>query len=898
MSGRSLVSYEPNAALAWLYQRFFDHIEVDEGWAAAVREADRRGTVVYVLRNLSFIDFFALDYLTKRLGLPQVRFANDLGLWILEPMGRGWLHALSGRSKASDEDALRRTVTGGSSAVLFLKRPADILDPAARGKGKIEGDAFIRTLFEVQRATKKPILLVPQVFLWSKHQDKAKQSAFDAILGPREWPGKIRTVAQFLVNYRHVTLRAGEPVDVQTFLANEAASGERPTDEVLVRRITYTLLRRLERERHSVLGPTKKPADRLRAEVVRSPKLQKVIHDMAGEGGAERRVLSARAFAIVREMEAALDMNAIAAWDAAVHSVLSRIYSGLEIDEEGLARLRAATKDGSLILLPSHKSHLDYIFIAHVFYRNHLPVPVVAAGDNLSFFPLGPAFRRAGAFFIRRSFHGDRLYGAVVDAYMRRLIMDGWSVEFFLEGGRSRTGKLLAPKMGLLSLVVDAALGVTGRKIYFAPISIGYERVVEEKEYVRELSGAEKQKEDVRGLLASTGLFAGKYGRLNLQVGELLTLDGMLAELDRHPTKSKKRATAANGTSGPPTPATLTPARRRAMVTHLAYRVMNEINRVTAVTPGALVAIALLSHGRRAISDRDLMDTCRRFARSLKATGARFTPSLRSHYEADELRSASIREALDLYVRAGHVTVHVPGDLRAKAAPVRTSEDAVYLVPDDARLSLALSKNIVVHFFVARALVATALLAPPPSSHPEAPPQTGLASAGLAERVQALSKLFKYEFLFRADTSFAQIFEETIRAMEADGEIVVRDGHVDVSLGDGAVQVSLYAELVRSFLESYRIAARSLTLLLKGPLALKDLTKRALALGERMFLANDILRREAVSRPVLENACSAFADQGYLTRSEGKLLLAPSYATADAVKTIETKVALYLPKAP
>ena len=336
---------------------------------------------------------------------------------------------------------------GGRETLLAIH---DILDPAARGKGKIEGDAFIRTLFEVQRKTDKPILIVPQVFLWSKHQDNAKQSAFDAILGPREWPGKIRTVAQFLMNYRHVTLRAGEPVDVQRFLANEAASGDPTTDDVLVRRMTYTLLRRLERERHSVLGPTRKPADRLREEVVRSPKLQKVIHDMAGEGETERRVLTARALAMVREMEAALDMNAIAAWDAAVHSVLSRIYSGIEIDEEGLARLRAATKDGSLILLPSHKSHLDYIFIAHVFYRNHLPVPVVAAGDNLSFFPLGPAFRRAGAFFIRRSFHGDRLYGAVVDAYMRRLIMDGWSMEFFLEGGRSRTGKLLAPKMGLL----------------------------------------------------------------------------------------------------------------------------------------------------------------------------------------------------------------------------------------------------------------------------------------------------------------------------------------------------------------------------------------------------------------------------------------------------------------
>jgi glycerol-3-phosphate O-acyltransferase len=911
VSERSPVAYEPNAALAWLYQRFFDHIEVDDAWASAVREADRRGTVVYVLRNLSFVDFFALDYLTKRLSLPQVRFANDLGLWILEPMGRGWLHALIGRSKASDEEDLRRTVSEGNSAALFLKRPAHLLDPAARGKGKIEGDAFIKTLFEVQRTRDRPILLVPQVFVWSKHQDQAKQSAFDAVLGPREWPGKIRTVAQFLMNYRNVTLRAGEPIDVQAFLASE--SGEaggtggagQPSDEVLVRRITYSLLRRLERERHSVLGPTKKPADRLRAEVIRSPKLQKVIHDMAGDGEAERRVLTSRAFAMVREMEAALDMNAIAAWDAGVHGVLSRIYSGLELDEEGLARLRAATKDGSLILLPSHKSHLDYIFIAHVFYRNHLPVPVVAAGDNLSFFPLGPAFRRAGAFFIRRSFHGDRLYGAVVDAYMRRLIMDGWSMEFFLEGGRSRTGKLLTPKLGLLSLVVDAALGVTGRKIYFVPISIGYERIVEEEEYVRELSGGEKQKEDVRGLLATTGIFKSKYGRLNLQIGELLTMEGMLDELERHPTKKKRgSATPSGDASAKPAHASLTPARRRAMVTQLAYRVMNEINRVTAVAPGALVATALLTHGKRAISDADLVETCRRLARTLHGFGARFTPSLTSPHEQDNLRTAALREALDLFVRAGHVTVHLPGATAGVASPARrTSEDTIYLVPDDARLSLALAKNIIVHFFVARGLVATALLAPPPPS-PQPPdrvagaPSPGLSRQAVAERVLALSRLFKYEFLFRADTSFDEIFAETVAGMAAAGEVTIEGDVIGVGSGDGALSVALYAELIRSFLESYRIAARGLGLLLKGPLPVKDVTKRAIALGERMFLSEDIVRREAVSRPVIENAYLAFVDQGYLTRTEGKIALAASYATADAVKTIEARVVLYTPKAP
>ncbi|MEO6419041.1 MAG: 1-acyl-sn-glycerol-3-phosphate acyltransferase [Polyangiaceae bacterium] len=884
MTARPLVSYEPNPVLGWLYQRFFEHIEVDEGWANRVRQADARGTVVYVLRNLSFVDFFALDHLTKRLKLPRVLFANDLGLSILEPMGRGWWNALAPRSEEADLDDLRRAVASGASAALFLKRPPTLLEPSARGKS--QGDPYIRALFEVQRTSKRPILLVPQVFVWSKQPDAAEHSVIDAVLGPREWPGKIRTVAQFLANYRHVTLRAGEPIDVKTFLAQQAQEEDHgskgPTDDVLVRRITYTLLRRLERERRGVIGPTRKPPDRLREEVVRSPKLQKVITDMAGPGEAERRVMTWRALAMLREMEASLDMNTIAAIDAGFEQVISRIFSALEIDHEGIERLRAATKDGTVIFLPSHKSHIDYIVLAYVLYRNHIQLPVIAAGENLNFVPLGPILRRAGAFFIRRSFKGDRLYGAVVDAYMRRLVIDGWGLEFFLEGGRSRTGKLLPPKVGLLSLVVDAAIGVTARKIYFAPVSIGYERVVEEKSYVHELSGGEKQKEDVAGLLSSASVLRGRYGRVNVQFGELLTLEGVLREFE------------PNG-SGSTLP-NLTPARKRAVVTRLAYRVMNEINRVTAVTPGAMVATALLTHEQRGLGHEDLLRACHRLAKILRSFGARFAPSLVHPQDADRIRDGAIREACELFVRAGHVQVRLPGrtltphQATALFKEGTTVDDAIYIVSDESRLSLDLAKNIVVHFFVSRAMVATALLASPSGA-----PAGELVEATLRERVQSLSRLFKYEFQFRADATFDQIFDDTLVQMTKVGELERKGALIVVGAEDG--NVNLYAQAVRNFVEGYRIAARALTALLKGPLTAKELTKRAIGTGERMFLAGDIERREAVSRPVIENAFSSFVDQGYLTRTDGKYSLPESYANATTVRTIEAKLSAFaLPK--
>ena len=862
---------------------------------------------MYVLRNLSFVDFLALDYLTKSLRLPQVRFANDLGLWVLEPMGRGWLSAFRPRRESDDVKRLRQAIDGGHSAALFLKRPPALLDPPAvarqRGgdvrplptRGKNEGDAFLRGVLEAQRARKTPILLVPQVFVWTRSPDEQKHNAVDALFGPREWPGKIRTVVQFLANWRHVTLRAGDPVDVQAFVEEETrqANGVTPPDEVLVRRLTYALLRRLERERRGVLGPAKKPPDRLRDQVLRSPRLQKVIRDMAGEGAAEQRVLGYRALSMLRELEAEVDPNAVRALDALVDQTVARMYSGFEIDEPGLERLREAAKDGTLVLLPSHKSHVDYIILSRIFHRANMPIPLVAAGDNLSFFPLGPVLRRAGAFFIRRSFRGDRLYGAVVDAYMRRLLKDGWPLEFFLEGGRSRTGKLLPPKLGLLSIVVDAVLGAQGdagesRKVWFCPISIGYERLVEERSYVHELSGGEKTKEDVGGLFRAAESALGRYGRLNVQFGELLTLDGLLAELsevDRLRTDRPKES-----------PGPMTPARRRALVSRLAYRAMNEINRVTAVTPSALVATALLTHAKRGLPHAELGQACERLARILDGEGARFTPRLVAENAPRPitLRSGAVREACELLLKAGHIEVHRPGapvgDRGKRDSGARPGPDAIYVVPDADRLPLDIAKNLVVHFFVSRAMIATPLAASARAG------DAAIASSLLAARVQALSRLFKYELQFRADATFETIFTETLGGMEADGEVALdADGNVSLPpAGEGRERAVLHARMVRNFVEGYRVAARGLAALLKGPLAPKDLAKRAITAGERMFLAGEIECREAVNRPVIENAFLAFVDQGYLGRTEGKYVLPESYATAEAVRTIEARIASFL----
>src|SRR5690606_12130569 len=254
----------------------------------------------------------------------------------------------------------------------------------------------------------------------------------------------------------------------------------------------------IERERRVVIGPAAKPPERVRTEILRSPRLQRIISDLAGGGGTTIGAKTAEAAKMLEELQATPNPNVLKGMGIGLRWGFNRIYRGIEFDPAYVERVRDASRNGALILLPSHKSHIDYLVLSYFFYERNLPMPLIAAGDNLNFKPVGPIFRRCGAFFIRRSFKGDRLYAAIVDAYIRRLIRDGYPIELFLEGGRSRTGKLLDPKFGLLNMIVDAAQGVPAQTVRFVPVSIGYERVVEADSYQRELTGGEKKKEEAK----------------------------------------------------------------------------------------------------------------------------------------------------------------------------------------------------------------------------------------------------------------------------------------------------------------------------------------------------------------------------------------------------------------
>ncbi|MEZ4256000.1 MAG: 1-acyl-sn-glycerol-3-phosphate acyltransferase [Polyangiales bacterium] len=808
-------TYEPNAVLRWLYKRFFAHISVDERWSQAMEDAAKRGIPVYVMRSISFLDFLCLDFLTKQFALPLIQFVNDLGLWILEPFGKG-RRRLRFRRQIPEDKALRATVTDGASALLFLRRPPRI-GRVKRGGKELEVD-LIRTLIQAQRSLEQPILLVPQTFVWTKLPAQGQRSLWDFMFGPREWPGRVRVFIQFVLNYRNALLRTGDPFDLQGFLARNP----NVPDDRLADRVRYALLTRIERERTLVVGPEKKTRSRLADEILRSPRIRPQTEAEAHRMGKTVAQVEAQARKELARLGADQDHVVLRWVHAILHRVWHRIYDGIEIDQEGIERVRDAARKGPLVLLPSHKSHVDYLVLSDVLYGHDISPPLIAAGDNLAFWPLGAVLRRCGAFFIRRSFRGKKLYAALVSAYIRKLLAEQFNIEFFLEGGRSRTGKLLPPKFGLLSMVVDGVLQLPSRYVQFVPISIGYERIIEGRSYVDELTGGEKQQESIGGLLRTPQVLRSKYGRLYVQFGEVLPFDRALEE-----------TVGTNADTDD-----LTSAQRRALVQRIAHQVVHQINRVTVVTPASIVATALLTQTGAGHRRDLLLRRIELLAECLAGQGARFARSLRA--ESGQIRSETVEEALRLFMDGRLVT-------RADA----DDDEAVFVVPDERRIALEYYKNNTLHFFVSPALIAVAVS------------EGGIGGRSIEQakaRVGAFSRLLKYEFMFRADATFDAIFDDALGGMLARKELV-RDGDtLRRHDGPGGERLDLYVDLVRTYFESYRLAMRGAELLVEGAMSKKEWTKRTLAIGQRMYLAGEIERRESVAKPRLENALRALHD--------------------------------------
>ncbi|MDI9229231.1 glycerol-3-phosphate 1-O-acyltransferase PlsB, partial [Serratia bockelmannii] len=257
------------------------------------------------------------------------------------------------------------------------------------------------------------------------------------------------------------------------------------------------------RQRLAAVGPRLPARQDLFNKLLQSKAIEKAVEDEARSKKISHEKAQQNAVEMMEEVAADFSYEAIRVTDRVMGWLWSRLYQGINVN--GGERVRQLAQDGhEIVYVPCHRSHMDYLLLSYVLYHQGLVPPHIAAGINLNFWPAGPIFRRLGAFFIRRTFKGNKLYSTVFREYLGELFSRGYSVEYFVEGGRSRTGRLLDPKTGTLSMTLQAMLRGGSRPITFVPIYIGYEHVMEVGTYAKELRGAAKEKESflqmVRGL--------------------------------------------------------------------------------------------------------------------------------------------------------------------------------------------------------------------------------------------------------------------------------------------------------------------------------------------------------------------------------------------------------------
>ncbi|WP_416139667.1 glycerol-3-phosphate 1-O-acyltransferase PlsB [Halomonas sp. HK25] len=432
----------------------------------------------------------------------------------------------------------------------------------------------------------REVQLVPVSVFWGRAP--GKRFGFWRMVAADSWrlTGRLRRLLSILVNRRSVEIHFGAPLRLGD-LIDPAQPGAALTNRKAAR-----LLRvHFRRVRTRVLGPDLSHRRTLIEGVARSPEVREVVEALAAEGRPSAERLQRRALRYGREISSNMTYPVLRFMDGLLRRLWNRLYDG--VDVRGLERVKALAGDHTLVYVPCHRSHIDYLLLSYVLYQDGLMPPHIAAGRNLDMPLVGPLLRRCGAFFLRRSFRDNRLYGAVFNEYLHRLISRGHPLEYFIEGGRSRSGRMLPARAGMLAMTLRSFLrsAATGhyQPLAFVPVHINYERIIENASYQRELRGGRKRKESPLALLRVLGQLRQPFGRVSVSVGEpLLLADFLDGELGSGWRKARETRPAWLGE----------------VVPRLGETLCRRINAAAALNPINLVALALLATPHHAIEAR------------------------------------------------------------------------------------------------------------------------------------------------------------------------------------------------------------------------------------------------------------------------------------------------------
>jgi len=468
----------------------------------------------------------------------------------------------------------RRTVVLRRKRGFVLRRPGR------------QGSERLRRLVEASSAAGgKELLLIPVAIYWGRSPEK--QHAWFKLLFTENWEvaGRTRKFFATVFQGRNTLLRYSQPLPLSSIVQN----GLEP--EVAYRKVSRILRVHFRQRRIATVGPDLSHRRTLVNVVLHDSRVRAVIDAEAGDSRTKLERTRHKARKYAQEIAAHISYPTVRVVERFLGWVWNRIYDGIELGH--VDRLHEVARDHEIVYVPCHRSHFDYLLLSYIVYHQGLSLPHVAAGVNLNMPVVGAILRRGGAFYLRRSFKGNRLYAAVFSAYLQQILARGHSIEYFVEGGRSRTGRLLTPKGGMLAMTVNSFMREPKLPVVFVPVYFGYEKLIEGDSFIRELAGAKKQKESLFGLIRSVKSLRENFGKVYVNIGEPIPLAPLLDSAE-----PGWRQAAPGEQERPPWFGDV--------IDELEGAIMGGINAAAAVTPISLLASVLLATPKQSMGELEL----------------------------------------------------------------------------------------------------------------------------------------------------------------------------------------------------------------------------------------------------------------------------------------------------
>lgn len=772
--------------------------------------------VCYVLQTRFLSNLLVLEKETRKAGLPRA----------LKPMS----FATPGVGGLPREDRAMFFLTRGENPSL-LQRNRFAYSPR-----------FIRLVEAVRAHPELDVQLVPVTILWGRSPDK--ESSLFKLLFADSWstPGMLKQFITILLHGRQTFVKFSAPVSIRD-IVNENLS-----EEITLRKLARVLRVHFHRQREMAIGPDLSHRRILVNSILQAPSVQQAIaSEMRGKKITHDKAVD-RAKKYADEIAADYSYPVIRFFDILLTWLWTRLYDGVEVHH--FEDVRAAAHDHEIVYVPCHRSHIDYLLLSYVIFHRGLMTPHIAAGANLNIPVVGSLMRRAGAFFLRRSFKGNFLYAAVFNEYLHLITTKGYSIEYFIEGGRSRTGRLLEPRTGMLSMTVRGFVRDHARPIVFIPAYIGYEKLMEGKTYVGELAGKPKQKETIWGVLAAVRKIQKTFGKVQLSFGEPIYLEKLLDE----EFAAWREVNVAEGEKTP---------WMGAAIDKLAHRINTNINGAASVNPVNLLSLVLLSTPKHAMDEEALVKQIDLYRRLLQAV------PYSNRIEVTPLKGEEII-AYGEQLKILHRIKHPLGDMIG--------------VTDEQAMLLTYFRNNVLHLFTLPCLVACLM-----------------QHNGELNRVQVVH-LVKNIYPFMQSELFLPWCNEAVEKVINDwldafaaADLLIARNHEQLICpspnSEAYAELNVLAQGVRQSLERYYMTVSLLTQQGSGRISQRRLEDLGHMLAQRLSILHEFSAPEfsdkalfrsfgetLVSTGVVQvdgNNCLRFDDRLVNIAAEARLILSP-----------------------